>query len=592
MKRLLYNALCCALLAAAPLAAAQSSAQSASRRSEPLPRLIKYAGTVSTGGSPRLGIIMVRFAVYAEQTGGAPLWQETQNVQLDEQGRYRALLGSSRELPMSIFSANSARWLGVQVLADSDPEQSRILLVSVPYALKAQDAETLGGRPASDYALREFTASKKGTLSGGAAARSLDTGIVSASGGGTIGSVPKFSATDTLVDSIITEKDVAGDLRVGIGMGATNPASKLQINGRMTAEGFDITTAATDSVHIINSNAAGQGIQVNSTSTSGGQASAVFASTESSNGTAIFAVALPAAGAPTDTSFGLLAYTWNPGAAVMGLTIANDVGAFGGFPTFPETTAVYAGVNSSTAQPLVVQNRHASGTRLVSARNSSGTEVVGMTTAGNITATGSVTATSFSGSGAGLTGVVASSAATATALSSDPAACVANNFVTDIAANGTLTCTQPSSANLSDGASLSTKTYADSGVSTEAAARAVVDAKLAVRGINYIAGCDSCNLLQPSDSEKAIYMNVVGAMTINQVTCISDMGAPTINIKRDDGSPGDILSPDLTCSTGSGTTTTIIADPALSLNDKLDFYVTGGTGVAHRVTVVIKATVN
>ena len=47
------------------------------------------------------------------------------------------------------FSNGEARWLGVQ--AESQPEQPRILLVSVPYALKASDAETLGGLPASAF---------------------------------------------------------------------------------------------------------------------------------------------------------------------------------------------------------------------------------------------------------------------------------------------------------------------------------------------------------------------------------------------------------------------------------------------------------
>ena len=48
----------------------------------------------------------------------------------------------------------------------------------------------------------------------------------------------------------------------------------------------------------------------------------------------------------------------------------------------------------------------------------------------------------------------------------------------------------------------------------------------------------------------------------------------------------------LACATGSGATSILVGTPSLALGDKLDFYVTGGTGAAHRVTVVIKATVN
>lgn len=45
-------------------------------------------------------------------------------------------------------------------------------------------------------------------------------------------------------------------------------------------------------------------------------------------------------------------------------------------------------------------------------------------------------------------------APTASSLAADPTACALNNWVMDIAANGTLTCTQPASTNLSDSASL------------------------------------------------------------------------------------------------------------------------------------------
>ena len=54
-------------------------------------------------------------------------------------------------LPTDLFTTEQARWVGVQVSGQA--EQPRVLLVSAPYALKAGDAETLGGKPASAYAL-------------------------------------------------------------------------------------------------------------------------------------------------------------------------------------------------------------------------------------------------------------------------------------------------------------------------------------------------------------------------------------------------------------------------------------------------------
>ena len=78
---------------------------------------------------------------------------ETQNVSPDRNGHYTAMLGSasSHGLPPEIFTAGEAHWLGVQVSGQA--EQPRVLLVSAPYALKAGDAETLGGFPASAFML-------------------------------------------------------------------------------------------------------------------------------------------------------------------------------------------------------------------------------------------------------------------------------------------------------------------------------------------------------------------------------------------------------------------------------------------------------
>jgi hypothetical protein len=48
-----------------------------------------------------------------------------------------------------------------------------------------------------------------------------------------------------------------------------------------------------------------------------------------------------------------------------------------------------------------------------------------------------------------ITAALTGNATTASALVNDPVACIANNFVTDMAANGALTCTQPAFSNLS-----------------------------------------------------------------------------------------------------------------------------------------------
>jgi len=121
-----------------------------------VPRLIKFTGVLQAAlGEPRTGTAGLTFALYAEPEGGAPLWLETQNVALDADGRYTVLLGATQRegLPLKLFAASEARWLEIQVAGE--PPQPRILLVSVPYALKAEEAEKLAGKSASEFVLAE-----------------------------------------------------------------------------------------------------------------------------------------------------------------------------------------------------------------------------------------------------------------------------------------------------------------------------------------------------------------------------------------------------------------------------------------------------
>jgi hypothetical protein len=151
----------------------------------------------------------VTFAIYKEQEGGAALWLETQNVELDEAGRYTVLLGATKSagLPLELFLGGETRWLGAQVQMPGEVEQGRVLLVSVPYALKAADAETLGGKPASVYLTTEQVG-VGGTTVKGKASASTGTGLISPalSGTGSTNVVAKWlDSVGTLGNSQITD---------------------------------------------------------------------------------------------------------------------------------------------------------------------------------------------------------------------------------------------------------------------------------------------------------------------------------------------------------------------------------------------------
>jgi hypothetical protein len=121
----------------------------------PVPRLITLSGVLRPADSDPIAVAeTVTFAVYAQETGGTPIWEETQTLKPDASGRYSVLLGATQPdgVPLSVFASGEARWLGM-TWARSDASQARSRLTFVPYAVHAVDADTLGGKPATAYAL-------------------------------------------------------------------------------------------------------------------------------------------------------------------------------------------------------------------------------------------------------------------------------------------------------------------------------------------------------------------------------------------------------------------------------------------------------
>src|SRR5580692_7403334 len=183
-----------------------------------VPPLVNFNGVLAgANGKPLTGTVGVTFYLYQDQQGGAPLWLETQNVQADKTGHYSVALGSasSQGLPASVFASVEARWLGVQVQGHT--EQPRVLLMSVPYALKALDAETIGGKPASAFMMAPASNSKSQSPI-------LPPGTIT--GSGTADFVPVFTGATTIGNSKIFQT-VGGD----VGIGTTTPAAVLDVKG-------------------------------------------------------------------------------------------------------------------------------------------------------------------------------------------------------------------------------------------------------------------------------------------------------------------------------------------------------------------------
>ena len=203
------------------------------------PRLVQFSGVLKDHmGQPLTGVQGLTFSLYKEQQGGTALWLETQNVTADEQGGYSVLLGAttSNGLPLELFSSNEARWLGIQVNLPGEVEQSRLLLVNVPYALKAADAETLGGKPLSAFVLASEVVTTRVKESGGLQVAALSGGPITAQAtAGTAGRIAKFINSVDLGDSALFES--GGN----IGLGTASPASTLDVRGTLRVQSPNTT---------------------------------------------------------------------------------------------------------------------------------------------------------------------------------------------------------------------------------------------------------------------------------------------------------------------------------------------------------------
>jgi len=230
------------------------AAQQESRSAENMvPRVVSFSGHASdANGKAISGVAGVTFAIYREQQGGAPLWLETQSVNADTKGNFTAQLGATKPegLPLDAFASGEARWLGVSV--NGGAEQPRVLLMSVPYALKAADAQTLGGLPASAFVLAAPIASsvpvavnQKGTKPEASAPPPASSNVTTT--GGTVNAIPLFTTATNVQNSILTQTgttavNVAGKLNLPSTGAATATAGKNSRPESFVTSVFNSTT--------------------------------------------------------------------------------------------------------------------------------------------------------------------------------------------------------------------------------------------------------------------------------------------------------------------------------------------------------------
>ena len=242
-----------------------------------VPNLIRYGGSLKDVQGAPLAVATtgVTFAIYKQQEGGAPMWMETQNVTSDADGNYSVLLGSttSAGLPDDLFSQQEQRWLGVQISGQA--EQPRVLLVSVPYAFKAHDAETLGGISASEFALAKDVNSSSGQTAAVATQATSPASNAQAAGQKGAGSPPPTGPTD-FTGSNTSQIVAVAQSGTGAGLNASAPSKALVGTATAatgTSYGVEGSLSGTGGAAVLGNATAGTGsaygIEGRSSSTSG-----------------------------------------------------------------------------------------------------------------------------------------------------------------------------------------------------------------------------------------------------------------------------------------------------------------------------------
>ncbi|MGA8150996.1 MAG: hypothetical protein WB952_08610 [Terriglobales bacterium] len=203
----------------------------------PVPRLVSFSGRISgVQGKTVTGMTGITFAIYKDQYPGAPLWMETQNVQVDSKGNYTVQLGATKSdgLPLELFTSGEARWIGVQV--QDQEEQPRILLLSVPYALKAGDAQTVGGLPASAFVLAAPPATASAAPVSSDSAASAPPPSSSVTGTGSAGLLPLWDSASDIITSALSQSGSGSSAKIGIN--TTTPSTTLDVKGSATIRGI------------------------------------------------------------------------------------------------------------------------------------------------------------------------------------------------------------------------------------------------------------------------------------------------------------------------------------------------------------------
>jgi hypothetical protein len=200
-----------------------------------IPQQVRFSGTLPNRAGDTAEAV---FRIYSNAEGGEPLWSETQQISVAQDGSYSVFLGAVNTggLPQSVFGSGQARWLGVAV--ERGEEGTRSLLASAPYAMKAGDAQTLNGLGVQSFVTQAQFAAMAQALAAQAsrvtpAAAAPPTSATSKpTGSGTKDYLPLWTSSSQLGNSVLYQTDSK------IGLGTKTPGATLEVKGTAKFDGL------------------------------------------------------------------------------------------------------------------------------------------------------------------------------------------------------------------------------------------------------------------------------------------------------------------------------------------------------------------
>jgi hypothetical protein len=126
---------------------------------------------------------------------------------------------------------------------EGQAEQPCVMLFSVPYALKAGDAATVGGLPPSAFVLVAPPGAAPQRYLPSETPRPLPPANPNVTtSGGTVNALPLFTTATNIQNSALTQTGTGATAKIGVG--TTTPAATLDVKGSSTVRGLFTLPAA------------------------------------------------------------------------------------------------------------------------------------------------------------------------------------------------------------------------------------------------------------------------------------------------------------------------------------------------------------